>query len=258
MGSMTTLRPTTAAPRLAVVEVTRHRPHAPEHHAYVQTLNERLVEAGVEGGWEPVRLAADDLGPERLLDLAAGADAIVIAGGEDIAPHRYGGGGGYVGEGRHHDAADAGQIALVHRALRLGTPLLGICRGHQIVNVALGGTLVQHLDDEAGVHRGSGRIDQLMTDHDVDLVVPSRLGRALGRPRARVRSAHHQAVGLVGAGLRVAARASDGTVEAVEHVAAPVTGVQWHPEDRGAETWQLPLLLEQLAAARSRRSLVAA
>ena len=233
--------------RLAVVEVTRRRPHAPEHHAYVQTLNERVVAEARRAGWSAERLAADDLGVDALLAATRDADAVVVVGGEDLAPHHYGASGGYPGEGRHLEVADAGQLAVVRRAVRLGTPLLGICRGHQVINVALGGTLVQHLDDEAGLHRGTGSVEQLMTDHDVDLVAGTRLREALVRSSALVRSAHHQAVGLLGEGLRVAARSRDGEVEAIEHVTAPVTGVQWHPEDRGAEAWQLPLLLGQLA-----------
>jgi putative glutamine amidotransferase len=242
--------------RLAVVEVTRHRPHAPEYHAYVQTLNEHVVAEARRAGFSAERLAAEDLGVAALLEATRDAAAVVVVGGEDLAPHHYGAEAGYPGEGRHLEGADAGQLAVVRRAVQLGTPLLGICRGHQVINVALGGTLVPHLDDEAGLHRGRGSVEQLMTDHDVDLVAGSRLREALARSSVQVRSAHHQAVGLLGAGLRVAARSRDGEVEAVEHVTAPVTGVQWHPEDRGAEAWQLPVLLEQLAvrAAAARRA----
>ena len=137
------------------------------------------------------------------------------------------------------------QIALVRRALDRGTPLLGICRGHQVINVALGGTLVQHLDDDGGAHRGAGgRSRSLMVDHDVELVGGSRARAALLGTGGR-RAERAPPGGRPGrrAASRVVGRASDGSVEAVEHATAPVTGVQWHPEDRGAERGQLPLLL---------------
>ncbi|NIJ03934.1 gamma-glutamyl-gamma-aminobutyrate hydrolase family protein [Frigoribacterium faeni] len=236
-----------AAPMLAVVEVTRRRPQAPRYHAYVQTLNERLVEAAAELGWDARRFAAGDLGAAELLRATDGAAAVVVAGGEDLDPATWGGRRGYEGEGRHDEEADAGQVALVRRALARSTPLLGICRGHQVIDVALGGTLVPHLDDAHGVHRGSGPVESLMVDHDVVLEPGSRVAAALGATTARVRSAHHQAVDRLGEGLRVVARTADGEVEAVEHETAPITGVQWHPEDRGADRGQLPLLLSLLA-----------
>lgn len=236
-----------AAPMLAVVEVTAHRPHAASYHAYVQTLNERIVEAATDLGWDARRFAAGDLGVAELLRVTEGASAVVIAGGEDLDPTVWGGRRGYEGEGRHDEEADAGQVALVRRALVRSTPLLGICRGHQVIDVALGGTLVPHLDDDHGTHRGSGPVESLMVDHDVELVPGSRVALALGDTTARVRSAHHQAVGRVGEGLRVVARTADGGIEAVEHETAPITGVQWHPEDRGADRTQLPLLLSLLA-----------
>jgi putative glutamine amidotransferase len=105
---------------------------------------------------------------------------------------------------------------------------------------------VPHLDDAHGTHRGSGPVESLMVDHDVEIVPGSRVAAALGGTRARVRSAHHQAVDQLGEGLRVVARTADGEIEAVEHETAPITGVQWHPEDRGADRAQLPLLLSLL------------
>jgi putative glutamine amidotransferase len=246
-----------AAPMLAVVEVTAHRPHAPRYHAYVQTLNERIVEAAAALGWDARRFAAGDLGAAELLRVTEGASAIVVAGGEDLDPAAWGGRRGYEGEGRHDEEADAGQLALVRRALVRSTPLLGICRGHQVIDVALGGTLVPHLDDVHGTHRGAGAVEDLMVDHDVELVPGSRVAAALGSTTARVRSAHHQAIDRVGEGLRVVARTADGGVEAVEHESAPITGVQWHPEDRGADRAQLPLLLSLLAVQAGAASLAA-
>ncbi|WP_228497555.1 gamma-glutamyl-gamma-aminobutyrate hydrolase family protein [Frigoribacterium sp. VKM Ac-1396] len=241
--------PAVASMRLAVVEVTRHRPHAAEYHAYVDDMNARVQATAEAAGWQAVRLAAGDLGTAELLRATDGADAIVVLGGEDVTPRFYGGATGYPGEGRHEPVADEAQLALVRRAVARRTPLLGVCRGHQVINVALGGDLVQHLDDHEGLHRTPGApVEQLMHPHAVSLDPGSRLARALGAEPV-VQSAHHQAVGRPGRGLRVVGRADDGTVEAVEHVSAPVVGVQWHPEDRGAPVGQLEALLAQLADA---------
>ncbi|WP_249408565.1 gamma-glutamyl-gamma-aminobutyrate hydrolase family protein [Frigoribacterium sp. CFBP 13605] len=240
--------PAVASMRLAVVEVTRHRPHAPEYHAYVDDMNSRVRATAEAAGWQATRFAAGDLGTDELLRVTADADAIVILGGEDLSPRLYGGATGYPGEGRHDPVADEAQLAVVRRAVARRTPLLGICRGHQLINVALGGDLVQHLDDHDGVHRTpDAPVDQLMHPHAVGLEPGSRLARALGAEPV-VQSAHHQAVGRLGRGLCVVGRASDGTVEAVEHDSAPVVGVQWHPEDRGAPVGQLEALLASLGA----------
>lgn len=238
---------------LAVIEVTRFRPHAPEYHAYVDTLNGRVQGLAEATGWEATRYGAADLGESTLLQLTDSADAVVLMGGEDLAPEWYGGESGYRREGRHYEEADAAQIAIVHRALDRGTPLLGICRGHQLINVALGGTLVQHLDGDT-MHLNAGApVAELMTSHRVELDVSSGLARILGES-VDVQSAHHQAIDVLGNGLAVVGRADDGLIEAVEHVHAPIAGVQWHPEDRKAPAGQLLRLLDGLApGSQSRR-----
>jgi putative glutamine amidotransferase len=232
---------------LVVVEVTAARPDRPAYHAKVQVLNSRVVADAATAGWSVTRVAAADVTPTELLHLSADADALVIVGGEDVTPHFYGGSTGYDGETAHFAAADEGQIALVQRALVRGTPLLGICRGLQIINVALGGDLVQHIDD--GIHKNSGvPIDQILSTHDVVLVVDSTLAASLGRTDISVQSAHHQIVNRLGTGLVAAAHAPDGFIEALEHESAPITGVQWHPEAPDAPADQLSLLLAGLAA----------
>jgi putative glutamine amidotransferase len=224
--------------RLAVVQVTRSRPEAVAYDALVQGLNARVAEVAGDIGWMVENIAAEDVGVEALLERTRDADAVVIMGGEDVAPRFYDGPAEYEGRSRHREVADAGQIALVRRAVAEGTPLLGICRGAQIVNVALGGTLQQHIETE---------ITAVMRDHDVRVAADSRLARVLGSTALVVRSAHHQAVDRPGAGLRVVAVAPDGVPEAVEHETAPITGVQWHPEDAAAARDQLPALLRALA-----------
>jgi putative glutamine amidotransferase len=234
--------------RLAVVQVTRFRPENDVYNAFVQVLNGRVWAMAGEAGWDVVRLAAGDIGVHALLRATEDADAIVIMGGEDVSPEFYGGGIGYQGESAHFPTADEGQIALVTRALLLGTPLLGICRGAQIINVALGGTLHQHLD-EGELHRNAGvPITEVMHDHEVEIDATSELARALGGFTS-VRSAHHQAIDRLGDGLTVVATAPDGVIEAVEHESASILGVQWHPEDVSSPAGQLPALLDVLARA---------
>ncbi|MBM7410315.1 putative glutamine amidotransferase [Clavibacter michiganensis] len=244
--------------RLAVVQVTRSRPEAAAYNTLVQGLNARVAEVADEAGWVVENIAAEDEGVESLLARTREADAVVIMGGEDVAPRFYGGPAEYEGRSMHREVADAGQIALVRRAVAEGTPLLGICRGAQIVNVALGGTLQQHIEG-VGEHRNDAdEITAVMRDHDVRVAAGSRLARVLGSTDVVVRSAHHQAVDRPGTGLRVVAVAPDGVPEAVEHESAPVIGVQWHPEDPGAARDQLPALLDALAEACALREPVGA
>ncbi|MFF1571954.1 gamma-glutamyl-gamma-aminobutyrate hydrolase family protein [Leifsonia sp. NPDC058292] len=230
---------------LAVVEATRFRAHDREYHDYVQVLVGSAIAEAERQGWTVTRLAADQ-GTDALLAGAEDADAVLIMGGEDIAPAFYGAADGYEGESRHLVAADAAQIALVHRAIERNTPLLGICRGLQIINVALGGSLVQHLGEESR-HKNHGvPIREVMATHPVHLAAGSLISGLLEADTVAVQSAHHQAVDAVGENLVVTGRAPDGHVEALEHVSAPVIGVQWHPEDPGAPVGQLVGLLASL------------
>lgn len=237
-------------PRLAVIDVTAYRPGEPVYHAKVQSLVGRIVSDGERSGMSVTRHAAADVSTADLLAATDSADAVVIAGGEDIHPRFYAAASGYEGETRHYPQADDGQIAVVLRALERGTPLLGICRGMQIINVALGGTLVQHMVDD-GLHKNWGvPIDRIISTHGVLLDAGSRLLDTIGEAEILVQSAHHQAVDRIGAGLKPAAFAPDGLLEAIEHASAPVTGVQWHPEAPGAPASQLPLLLGALTPLR--------
>lgn len=230
---------------LAVVEATRFRGHDREYHDYVQVLVGTAIVEAERLGWTVTRHAADQ-GTDSLLARTDGADAVLIMGGEDIAPSFYGAAEGYEGESRHLEAADAAQIALVRRSIARETPLLGICRGLQIINVALGGTLVQHLGEHTS-HKNDGvPIRDIMATHPVELTAGSLISGLLESDTVAVQSAHHQAVDRVGAGLVVTGRAPDGHIEAIEHVSSPVVGVQWHPEDPGAPVGQLAGLLSAL------------
>lgn len=163
-------------------------------------------------------------------------DALVLAGGADIDPSRYGATPHPLGTALEPHR-DAFEFALATAALRRGLPILGICRGMQLLNVALGGAMHQHLPDSTVglVHSSEFRNGERHPDdrwitayHDVEVTDPQL--RELAGERLTTNSFHHQGVARLGAGLRVAARATDGLVEAVVGTSRPILGVQWHPE----------------------------
>ena len=175
----------------------------------------------------PTALSDDDA--RMLVECAHG---LLIQGGGDVNPRRYEE-SAHPTTGGIDDAHDDVEISLVRAALAADVPVLGICRGMQVLNVALGGTLRQD-------HSLAG-IDPLThtdTYHDIAVEPDSLLARALGTTRPeRCHSWHHQAVARLGTDMRVVAMAPDGTIEAIEHVRkAWVLGVQWHPEDDAAST----------------------
>jgi len=161
-------------------------------------------------------------------DLAASLGGVLIAGGQDVDPHLY----GSIPGPRStvlDPARDTFEIELVRAAVRLGRPVLGICRGIQLINVALGGSLVSDLQTGTGASHGFLGYPAWHRTHSVELARGSRLADLLG-PAVMVNSYHHQCVDRLGDGLIVTARASDGVAEAIELPGSDVLGVQWHPE----------------------------
>ena len=166
--------------------------------------------------------------PGEVLDLV---DALILTGGAgDINPALY-------GQERHpetgpiQDERDAYEIALVRGALEREMPILGICRGMQIINVVYGGGIEQHLPDVLG-HDEHRHTPGTYSDHDVRLEPGSLAARVAGEERSQVKSHHHQGVREVGSGLAVTGWADDDTVEALEDPSCPfVLGVLWHPEE---------------------------
>ena len=173
-----------------------------------------------ESGGLAVMLPPD--GPAAAAAVVARLDGLVVAGGADVEPVRYGAEPD-LRTGPPARARDSWELALIDAALASGTPLLGICRGMQLLNVALGGTLIQHLDGHVEAVGVIGR-------HAVKPVPGTRYA-SLVPELTEVPTYHHQAVDRLGAGLTASAHAEDGTVEAVE-LASPAwaLGVQWHPE----------------------------
>jgi len=167
---------------------------------------------------------ADD--PDDVLDLL---DGIVFVGGDDVAPELYGA-ERHPRTGPRHERRDAVELSLMRRALERDLPVLAICRGFQVLNVARGGTLVQHLADhiDQTPHRAD---DSTYGVHDVITVEGSRLRSIVGE-RVTVHSHHHQGVDRVGDGLTVTAHAAgDGIAEGLEDASRRFcVGVLWHPD----------------------------
>lgn len=169
------------------------------------------------------------LDPGEAASVLAGLDGIVFAGGGDVDPARYADAASPHVQGVDPDR-DAYEIGLAQAALAMGLPMLGVCRGSQVLNVALGGTLVQHLPDVTDLeHRAKERWAEEV--HSVRVLPGSRLRAVVGRDVIGVNSLHHQAVAKVGGGVQAVGWAEDGTIEAIEGTGRNrILGVQWHPE----------------------------
>ena len=161
-------------------------------------------------------------------EVLAAVDGLIFCGGPDLDPAHY---GQDRAEQTVHLAPerDVPELALIRAALDGGVPMLGICRGMQVLNVALGGSLVQHLPAVVG-HDGHATAPGRFDLHPVTTAADSRVGDTLGR-EAVVHSGHHQGIGELGGGLVATAWAPDGAVEAIELAGGEfVVGVLWHPE----------------------------
>ena len=184
-------------------------------------------------------------------------DALVLGGGMDVDPARYGQpvlGNGTLEIDAERDALDFG---LFEQARRSGVPVLGICRGLQVVNVALGGTLVQDIPRQRPspvVHQRSRR-EKERRDHRVAIAPGTLLSAIAGAPEADVNSRHHQAIDRVARGLAISAVAPDGVVEGVEAADGSwLVAVQWHPENLAGDQVSERLFAEFLRIARARMS----
>ena len=191
-------------------------------------LGDRYLEAVRAAGGMPVILAP--VAPDSVETLIGRLDAVVLSGGPDLHPSAYGA-LAHAQLGPTEPDLDSFELALARAAVTRGLPVLGICRGMQVLNVALGGSLHQHLPDLDGAvsHRQAGAANE--PSHRVTLARDSRLTKVIGRRYVEVNSFHHQGLHALGKGLAIAGHAPDGHVEAVEVRGRRFTfGVQWHAE----------------------------
>ncbi len=193
-------------------------------------------------GGEPVLI-----GPGAGSEALDGVDGLLITGGDDVDFALYGG-AAHPEQQPSNPARDQTELALLRRAIREDLPTFCICRGTQLLNVLLGGTLIQHVPDVYGreiVHRDPGK----PCFHSVTMQEGSLVSRIVGKNESRVYSLHHQAIGDLGRDLVVTARASDGLIEVV---ALPghrwLLAVQWHPERSAAEDADQQALFDALIA----------
>lgn len=213
-----------------------------DRRAGIHVLREDYVRSVEQAGGLPVLLAPG--GPDDALPLLHRLDGLLLSGGGDIDPVLYGE-EPHPRLGRVNRRRDDFELALVREALRQDRPILAICRGLQVLNVASGGTLVQDLPSSAAggvIHDAPGRRWSLA--HPVAVTPGSRLREILGRDTVLVNSFHHQAADRVGKGLSVSARSvDDGLVEGLEIPERRfVLAVQWHPES----FWKRPATFRPL------------
>jgi putative glutamine amidotransferase len=218
-----------AAERRPLIGITTY---APERVAFgVWELAAALIPLsyvrGVEdAGGRPLLVPPQEDAVEETLEAL---DGVLFSGGEDVDPEQYGAEAHPETKGVHA-ARDRAELALLRAALARDMPVLAVCRGSQVLNVARGGDLVQHLPDVVGDEKHK-HTPGVFADHDVRLDEDSRLRDVLGA-RAPVKSHHHQGYGRLGEGLRPVAWAEDGTVEALEDPGRRfAVGVLWHPEE---------------------------
>jgi putative glutamine amidotransferase len=193
---------------------------------------DRYAKAVRAGGGIPVALVPEELDELDVRTLVDRIDGLLLIGGTDVDPMTYGASRSPRTEATS-PLRDRHELALVWEALEQDVPVLGICRGLQLLNVAFGGTLCQHLADEGyGEHRPVPGCLEEPSEHEIEVEPGSVLATTLGSLRPRVNSHHHQGIARVGKGAHVAARSvPDGVVEALEWPRQRyVLGVQWHPE----------------------------
>jgi gamma-glutamyl-gamma-aminobutyrate hydrolase PuuD len=205
------------------------------------------VRAVVRAGGRPMLVPPVDDGVEETLDAL---DAIIFSGGGDLDPGTYGA-DAHPETNEVDPERDSAELALLQAALGRDMPVLAVCRGSQVLNVARGGDLVQHLPEIVG-HDRHRHETGVMADHEVRVESESRLGSILG-DQAPVKSSHHQGFGRIGDGLRESAWAEDGSIEAVEDPSHRfAVGVLWHPEE-GDDYALFAALVEEAARYRASR-----
>ena len=211
------------------------------------------ADAVLELGGIPAAVTNND--PKFAADFIAHADGIIFSGGEDVDPE-------FFDAETHPDLGlvsrlrDEFELALYRAAKQKGIPILGVCRGIQLINVAEGGTLHQHVPALEGAISHGQRNIKGDNYHKVTLEPSSLLATALGKESLRTNSFHHQAVADVAAGFVATGKTADGVIEAIEHTGEHfIVGVQWHPEmnfrDDNQQLTVFKLLLDAVENART-------
>jgi len=255
MATEQTQRPVLPKPVVLINAWKRVLPTFLGPETALYTLGAEYANAVTRAGGTPLLVPHVD--PGDIDTLIERADALLLSGGGDLHPASYGGSD----TGLSHDTdlnADRTEIALVQSAARAGLPVLAICRGMQVLNVAFGGSLHQEITQLGGIHQPLPEAPEeiLAFRHPVSTLEGTRLARILGPGERPVNSIHHQAVDRVAPGFRVSAVAPDGVIEGMEYDGAwDVVGIQWHPEKTGEEQEMalFEALVEQARARLARR-----
>ena len=213
-------------------------------------LPEQYLTGVTSSGGIAILLPPQD--PDAADAAIAGLDGLILTGGADVAPELYGAQRHPLTDPARADR-DAWELALFRAAERRRIPVLAICRGLQLVNVARGGTLQQHLPDSLGTERyrlGGG----VFAENEVQVSEDTALAGVLGAGEVRVHSYHHQGIGRLGDGLVAAARSDDGLVQAfVDTSGGHVVGIQWHPEENAEDRRLFEDLVAQARTFAARR-----
>ncbi len=216
----------------------------------------RYVEAVRRAGALPL-VIPPDTPKEHIPALANYIDGLVLSGGGDIAPSWYGG----EDSPTVHDVnnqRDTLEIALTQAAIEQGVPFLGICRGLQVVNVALGGDLYADIETQTSVtekHNRDSTNERTLPAHKVEILPSSRLAQILGGTEFEVNSLHHQSIRKLADRLKVVARSPEGIVEGVEVIGHPFgIAVQWHPEWMEQDHPAMQALFRALVEAAKRKA----
>lgn len=223
--------PRVSKPRIAMSTWRRVMPTFVSERTDLYTLGTEYPQAVLDAGGLPLLLPHHH--PDDAARVLEGFDGLVMVGGDDIHPRRYGRDDLGVSKGVR-DSADDSDLAFAAAAVEMGIPLFAICRGYQALNVAMGGTLHQDSTSADGLHRPISDVpDEVMGErHAIEVLPGSRLAKAYGTHDRVVNSIHHQSIETVAPGFRAVAWAPDGTIEAIEpdDDSARVLAVQWHPE----------------------------
>ncbi len=238
-----------------IIAITTYGPNerdlANEYYSEFYLTPKQYVDAVVRAGGVPVLIPPT---VESLAAVRALADGVIVSGGSDINPERYGGNPNHPALTVFDPARDKSELEIMTH-LTTGEPLptLCICRGMQVLNVAMGGSLHEHVPDivPTDIHRSEAG---LWAMQPVQVDPTSRLAEIMEAETVVTTSGHHQAINKLGENLRVTAKAADGVIEAIEHTQLPwMMGVQWHPEVTAAEDRTQQRLFDELVAEAARR-----